>query len=78
MIIFIFIEVKLMTNMLQMYNMEVHNFKGYIPFIVVIWRRKCQPTPIFFPGISCGQRTLVGYSLWGHRRVRHDLATKQQ
>ena len=25
-----------------------------------------------------GQRSLVGYNLWGHKRVRHDLATKQQ
>ena len=25
-----------------------------------------------------GQRSLVGYSLWGHRRVGHDLATKQR
>ena len=25
-----------------------------------------------------GQRSLAGYSLWGHRRVGHDLATKQQ
>ena len=23
-----------------------------------------------------GQRSLVGYSPWGHKRVRHDLATK--
>ena len=29
------------------------------------WRRKWQPTPIFFPGKSHGQRTLIGYSLWG-------------
>ena len=63
MIIFIFIEVKLMTNMLQMYDIEIHNFKGYIAFIVIIWRRKCQPTPIFLPGKFHGQRSLVGYSL---------------
>ena len=25
-----------------------------------------------------GQRSLVGYSPWDHRRVGHDLATKQQ
>ena len=24
------------------------------------------------------QRSLVGYSPWGHKRVRHDLATQQQ
>ena len=25
-----------------------------------------------------GERSLVGYSLWGHKRVGHDLTTKQQ
>ena len=25
-----------------------------------------------------GQRCLVGYSPWSHKRVRHDLGTKQQ
>jgi len=27
---------------------------------------------------SHGQRSLVGYSPWGHKRVGHDLVTKQQ
>ena len=27
------------------------------------WRRKWQPTPVFLPGESHGQRSLVGYSL---------------
>ena len=26
------------------------------------WRRKLQPTPVFLPGKSHGQRSLVGYS----------------
>ena len=26
-----------------------------------------QPTPIFLPGESHGQRSLVGYSPWGHK-----------
>ena len=30
-----------------------------------------QPTPVFFPGKSHAQRSLVGYSPWGCR-VRHD------
>ena len=43
------------------------------------WRRKWQPTPVFLPGKSHGQRSLVGYSLWGQKKkVRHDLETKQQ
>ena len=32
----------------------------------------------FLPGKSHGQRSLVGYSPWGHKRVKHDLATKRQ
>ena len=31
------------------------------------WRRKWQPTPVFLPGESQGQRSLVGYNLWGHK-----------
>ena len=31
------------------------------------WRRKWQPTPVFLPGESHGQRSLVGYSPWGHK-----------
>ena len=42
------------------------------------WRRKWQPTPIFLPGKSHGQRSLGGYSPQGPKRVRHDLTTKQQ
>ena len=37
----------------------------------ILWRRKWQPTPVFLPGESQGQRNLAGYSPWGHR-VRHD------
>ena len=33
----------------------------------VPWRRKWQPTPIFLPGESHGQRSLVGYSPWGRK-----------
>ena len=31
------------------------------------WRRKWQPTPVFLPGESQGQRSLVGYSPWDRR-----------
>ena len=30
------------------------------------WRRKWQRTPMFLLGKSHGQRSLVGYSPWGH------------
>ena len=32
------------------------------------WRREWQPTPIFLPGEFHGQRSLEGYSPWGHRK----------
>ena len=31
------------------------------------WRRKWQPTPVFLPGKSHGQRRLVSYSQWNHK-----------
>ena len=31
------------------------------------WRRKWQPTPVFLPGKCHGQRSLEGYSPWGHK-----------
>ena len=31
------------------------------------WRRKWQPTPVFFLGESHGQRSLAGYSPRGHK-----------
>ena len=43
------------------------------------WRRKWQPTLVFLRGKFHGQRSLEGYSSpWGHKRVGHNLATKQQ
>ena len=39
------------------------------------WRRKWQSNPVFLPGESHGQRSLMGYSPWGHR-VGHDWATE--
>ena len=29
------------------------------------WRRKWQPTPVFLPGKSHGQRNMAGYRPWG-------------
>ena len=39
--------------------------------------KEMQPIPVFLPGKSHGQRSLAGYNPWGHRRIRHNLATKQ-
>ena len=35
-------------------------------FTFMHWRRKWQPTPVFLPGESQGQRSLVGGHLWDH------------
>ena len=51
-----------------------HEFDPWVRKIP--WRRKWQPTPVFLPGKSHGQRSLGGYSPWGWQRVRHDLVTK--
>jgi len=33
------------------------------------WKRKWQPTPVFFSGKPHGQRSLAGYSPWGHKEL---------
>ena len=39
-----------------------HSFNTWVRKIP--WRRKWQTTPVFLPGKSHGQRSLVGYSPW--------------
>ena len=43
--------------------------------ILISWRRKWQPTPVFLPGESQGQRTLVGCRLWGRTELDTTEAT---
>ena len=35
-------------------------------------------TPVFLPRKFHGERSIAGYSPWGHKRLQHELATKQQ
>ena len=44
---------------------------GSIPSLErsVSWRRAWQPTPVFLPGESYGQRSLVDYSPWGCKEL---------
>ena len=35
-------------------------------FTFMHWRRKWQPTPVFLPGESQGQGSLMDCHLWGH------------
>ena len=47
-------------------------------FTFMHWRRKWQPTPVFLPGESQGQGSLVGCSPWGHTESDMTEATWQQ
>ena len=38
-------------------------------FKKIPWRRKWQPTLVFLPGKSHGQRILEGYRPWGHKEL---------
>ena len=40
------------------------------------WRRKWQPTPVFLPGESQGQRSLAGCYLWGRTESDTTEASK--
>ena len=42
------------------------------------WRRKWQPTPVFLPGESQGQGSLVGYGLWGRKELDMTEVMQQQ
>ena len=42
--------------------------RGFDPWVRTIpWSRKWQPAPVFLSGEFHGQRSLVGYSPWGHK-----------
>ena len=66
-----------------------HRRCGFNPWVgKVPWRRVWQTTPVFLPGESHGQRSLVGYSLWGreesdttateHAHVHADIKTMER
>ena len=42
---------------------------GFSPWVGKIpWSSKWQLTPVFLPGEFYGQRSLVGYSSWAHKK----------
>ena len=49
---------------------EFNPWVGKIP-----WRRAWQPTPVFLPEESHGQRSLAGYSPRGHKELDTTEAT---
>ena len=53
-----------------------HRFDPWVGNIP--WRRKWQPTPVFLPGKSHGQRSLASYSPWGHKESDMTEATEYE
>ena len=55
---------QMLKNLPAMPETPFDSLVGMIP-----WRRECQFTPVILPGESHGQKSLVGYSLWGHKEL---------
>ena len=56
-----------------------HKRYRFDPWIGKIpWRRAWPPTPVSFPGESCGQRSLGGYSSQGCKESNTTEASQQQ
>ena len=52
-----------------------HKRHGFSPWVRKIpWKRVWQPTPVFLPGESHGQRSLVNYHPQGPQRDRQDCS----
>ena len=55
-----------MTQMVK--NLPAPRRAGFNPWAGKIpWKRAQQPTPVFLPGESHGQRSLVGYRPWSRK-----------
>ena len=60
----------IITNLVPVVQMVMNLPVMGSPWVRKIpWRRKGQPTPVFTPGESHGQRNLMGYSPWGHTEL---------
>ena len=51
-------------NLPAIWETKVQSLVRKIP-----WRRKWQPTPVFFPGKSHGQRKLADYNPWSGKEL---------
>ena len=52
---------------------------GFYPWVGKIpWRKKWQPIPVFLPGKTPQKEQSGWLRLWGHKRVRHNLVTKER
>ena len=54
--------IQMAKNLPAVQETQVQSLGGEDP-----WIREWQPIPVFMPGEFHGQRSLVGYSPWGHK-----------
>ena len=60
----------MVKNLPAIQETQLWSLVGKIP-----WRREWQPTPVFLPGEFHGERSVVGYSPWVTKKIRHDWVT---
>ena len=71
------------TEMRKLEHRGLKNLFDHLFVVKHVCRVTVDPTNLQYwscsvPGEFHGQRSLVGYKPWGHKRVRRDLVTKQQ
>ena len=65
-VLYLFFQIVLFPDSSEVKNLPT--MQGLIPgFGRFPWRREWQPIPVFLPKESYGQRSLAGYSPWGHK-----------
>ena len=64
-----YISTPLLFMALPQVALVVKNLPASACIVKAPWRRAWQPIPVFLPGESHGQRSLVGYSPWGHKEL---------
>ena len=70
-------KINLQAQMISLLSSPKH-LKKLDQYYAISWRRKWQPTPVFLPGESHGQRSLAGHSPWGHRELDTAVTERMQ
>ena len=53
----------------SLFTWNYHTIVNWLYWNIKDWRRQRQPTPVFLPGESHGQRNLGGYNPWGRKEL---------
>ena len=59
------VDFNIRLGRIQLQGINLYPQKSYEAF--QSWSDLWQPTPVFLPGESYGQKSLAGYSPWGHK-----------